>query len=170
MQTSALKGFDTDAARILVDRDLTERQVSFIWNYLQGMTKDGAATASGYLPGAGSTVFRGAKVQAALAACMDRFLVGELAPMALRTAHKLMDEDRTPPGVKASLVLGILDRAGFSAKRHEKGDQLGKDPSTMTPDELQAQIDKLQAQIEAKMRDITPIDAPSVAQDIDLYP
>lgn len=115
-------------------------------------------------------VFRSAKVQSALAAVVDRFLIGELAPMAVHTISRQLASDQTPPGVKATLALGVLDRAGFTAKRHEKADAPQRDASELTPDELQSEIDKLQAAIDAKMRDITPNDAPSATQDIDLYP
>lgn len=169
MQTAELKGFDTDAARILAAQNLSDRQISFIWNYLQGMTKVEAAVASGYGEASASAVFRGAKVQQALALVMDRFLLGELAPMALRTAHQIMGDPKSPAGVRATLALGVLDRAGFSAKRHEKPDLAGRDPSTMSSAELQAEIDKLQRAIDDKMRDITPVGTPTDSQDIEIF-
>jgi hypothetical protein len=170
MQTSDLTGFDTDASRILAKANLSERQANFVWLYLQGASKEAAAEAAGYSATSGSAVFRSAKVQAALVAVSDRFLLGELAPMALRTAHKLMGDDKTPSGVRATLALGILDRAGFTAKRHEKADGARFDAASATSDQLQAEIDRLQAEIDAKMRDITPDGAPTTNQDIDLYP
>lgn len=170
MTAGQTKGAMTDIARQLSGLDLSEQQMSYVYGYLTGRSKTEAALDAGYALGSAPAVYRSAKVQAAIAAAMDRFLVGELAPAAIHTISRVMADEKTPAGVRAQLALGVLDRAGFSAKRHEKGDQLGKDPSTMTPDELQQQIDKLQAQIEAKMRDITPVDVPRVAQDIDLYP
>lgn len=169
MQTAELKGFDTDAARILAAQNLSERQISFIYNYLQGMPKHDAAVAAGYETTSASAVFRGAKIQAALALVMDRFLLGELAPMALRTAHQIMGDPKAPAGVRATLALGVLDRAGFSAKRHEKGDGTAKDPSTMTAADLQSEIDRLQREIDARMRDVTPVSAPITQQELDLY-
>lgn len=169
MQTAELKGFDTDAARILTAQNLSDRQISFIWNYLQGMPKVDAAVAAGYGESSASMVFRGSKVQAALALVMDRFLLGELAPMALRTAHQIMGDVKAPAGVRATLALGVLDRAGFSAKRHERADGSAKDPSTMTAADLQSEIDRLQREIDARMRDVTPLNAPITQQDLDLY-
>lgn len=169
MQTAELKGFDTDAARILAAQNLSDRQISFIYNYLQGMPKHDAAVAAGYETTSASTVFRGAKVQAALALVMDRFLLGELAPMALRTAHQIMGDPKSPAGVRATLALGVLDRAGFSAKRHEKPGGSDKDPSTMTAADLQSEIDRLQREIDARMRDVTPVSAPISQQELDLY-
>lgn len=170
MTVTDLKGFDTDSARILMKANLSERQMNFVWAYLQGATKEGAAAASGYSPASGSAVFRSGKVQAALALINDRFLLGELAPMALRTAHILLGDDKTPPGVRSTLALGILDRAGFTAKRHDKQGAAQFDATLATSDQLQSEIDRLQAEIEAKMLDVTPDDTPADSQAVDLYP
>lgn len=170
MPEGQIKGAASDVADIIVAGGLNERQQIAVFEYLNGKTKIEAAVAGGYPATSGTSVFRQARVQAVLAAAMDRFIVGELAPAAIHTISRMFGDPATPAGVKATLALGVLDRAGFSAKRHEKGDQAGKDSSTMTPEELQAQIDKLQAQIDAKMRDVTPVDAPIVQQDVDLYP
>ena len=108
-----------------------------------------------------------------MALVMERYLMGELAPIAMNVATKLLTDDKTPPGVRATLSLGILDRAGYSAKRHEKQAAQGKDASQMTRDELQAEIDKLAREIEGRMVDVTPDGVPDSepieAQAIDLY-
>ncbi|MER9685897.1 hypothetical protein [Mesorhizobium sp. M0139] len=170
MPEGQIKGAASDVADIIVAGDLNERQQIAVFEYLNGKSKIEAAIAGGYPATSGTSVFRQARVQAVLAAAMDRFMVGELAPAAIHTISRMLADNATPPGVKATLALGVLDRAGFSAKRHERPEGAGKDPSQMTTTELQQQIDKLEAQIVAKMRDITPVDAPSAEQDVDLYP
>lgn len=165
-----VKATQTDVVKILAKHSLADRPLNAVLNFLNGLNKEDACLAAGYQKGSSGMVFRSAKVQSALAAVVDRFLIGELAPMAVHTISRQLASEQTPPGVKATLALGVLDRAGFTAKRHEKADAPQRDASTMTPDELQSEIDKLQAAIDAKMRDITPNDAPSSAQDIDLYP
>lgn len=160
----------TDMAKVLAGYALTDRALNAVLNFLNGLNKEDACEAAGYAKGSSGMVFRSAKVQAAISAAMDRFMVGELAPGAIHVLSRLLYDERVAAGVRKDIAFGLLDRAGFSAKRHEKGDSTSKDPSTMTPDDLQAQIDKLQREIDAKMRDITPNDAPNIQQDIDLYP
>lgn len=170
MSAGQTKGAMTDVARQFVGLGMTDQQMLYCYAYLSGRSKTEAAIDAGYAFGSAPAIHRSAKVQAAIAAAMDRFLIGELAPAAIHTISRVLADDKTAAGVKATLALGVLDRAGFSAKRHERPEGAGKDPSQMTTLELQEQIDKLEAQIVAKMRDITPVDAPSVAQDVDLYP
>lgn len=165
-----IKATETDAARILAGYGLAERQLNAVLNFLNGLNKEDACLASGYAKGSSGMVFRSAKVQGAIAAVMDRYLLGELAPMAMHTLTRQLASDQTPAGVKATVALGILDRAGFTAKRHEKADGARFDAASATSDQLQAEIDRLQAEIDAKMRDITPDSAPTTSQDVDLYP
>lgn len=160
----------TDMAKVLSGYALTDRALNAVLNFLNGLNKEDACEAAGYAKGSSGMVFRSAKVQAAIAATMDRFMLGELAPGALHVLSRLLYDEKVAAGVRKDIAFGLLDRSGFSAKRHERPEGTGKDPSQMTTTELQEQIDKLEAQIVAKMRDITPVDAPSAEQDVDLYP
>lgn len=170
MSLGQTKSAATDVSRMLAGYSLSEAQMLAVSGYLNGKSKIEAARDAGYSETSGAAMFRSASVQAALAACIDRFMVGELAPQAIHTVSKLLADTATPAGVKATLALGVLDRAGFDAKRHQKQDGQAKDISAMSTDELQQQIAKIQREIDAKMRDITPDDAPNDAQDIDLFP
>jgi len=162
-------GATTDLAETVVKSGLNDRQQIAVMAYLSGKSKIEAAIEAGYSDTSGTAVFRTAKMQAVYAAAMDRFLVGELAPQAIHTISRLLDDSKTPAGVRATLALGVLDRAGFSAKRHEKPGGSDKDPSTMTAADLQSEIDRLQREIDARMRDVTPVSAPITQQELDLY-
>jgi len=162
-------GTATDARAIVARSGLNERQQLFIFELLKGSTKTEAARIAGYAEGTAATVLRAAGVQRTLVAAMDRFLVGELAPTAFGVVNKLMLDEKTPAGVRATLALGVLDRAGFGAKRHEKQAGDGKDVAQMSAEELRQAIDKLQAEIDGRMHDVTPDSAPSASQDIELY-
>ena len=168
------KGADTDVRAIVAGfPGLSERQCSYLNNFLTGQSKIDAAINAGYSGAAALAVHRSPRVQAALALAVERFLVGELAPAAIHVISRLMADDKTPAGVRGNLALGVLDRAGYSAKRHEKQAAQGKDASQMTRDELQAEIDKLAREIEGRMVDVTPDGVPDSepieAQAIDLY-
>jgi hypothetical protein len=165
-----IKATQTDAANILAGYNLAERQLNAVLNFLNGLNKEDACLASGYAKGSSGMVFRSARVQAAIAAVMDRYLLGDLAPTAMHTLSRLLASDETAAGVKTTIALGILDRAGFTAKRHEKADAARFEAANATPDQLQAEIDRLQAEIDAKLRDVTPVDEPDDSQAVDLYP
>lgn len=114
-------------------------------------------------------VFRSRSVQDALAAALDRFLVGELAPLAVNTISQMLADTKTPPGVRATLALGVLDRSGYSPKRFESKQETQRDPTQMSPEELQREVEKLQRALDDRLRDVTPDDEPAPAQDLDLY-
>lgn len=168
--TGNMGGTLTDARAIVAQSDLSERQQLFIFELLRGRNKTEAALAAGYREGSAGHVLRHAGVQRVLAACMDRFLVGELAPTAFGVVNKLMIDEKTPAGVRATLALGVLDRAGFGAKRHEKQAGEGKDVAQMSADELRQAIDKLQAEIDGRMHDVTPDSGPDDSQLAEIYP
>ena len=146
---------------------LTERQILYVEALIDGKSKAEAARVAGYAEGGISQVHQHAKVQAALALVMERYLASELTPLALSVAAKLLRDDKTAAGVRANLALGIMDRAGFSAKRFEQRAGEQKDPSQMDSAELQAAIDKLQAEIDGRLVDVTPHSDPIDAQAFD---
>ena len=173
---STTKGVETNMRKALASasHSLSDRQLLFVTGFLEGKSKSEAALDAGYESASAAAVFRSAKVQAALSLVLDRFLVGELAPMAMRTAYRLMNDVLTPAGVKASLALGVLDRAGFTAKRHEANQAASsKDPSAMSREELGAEIERLSREIDGRMKDITPdgapVSEPMTSQELDMY-
>ena len=169
MPEGQIKATVTDTAKILAGYDLGERPLNALLNFLNGLNKEEACLAAGYAKGSSGMVFRSAKVQSAIGAVIDRFLVGELAPGSIHVLSTLLYDDRVAAGIRKDIAFGLLDRAGFSAKRFEKGQGEQQDASTMTVDQLQASIDKIQQAIDAKMRDVTPVDAPHDSQPIDMY-
>ena len=170
MQVTA-KAAETDVRKAIeAVPGINERQIRYVLAFISGKSKSESAELAGYSPTSSSMLHRSAAVQAAIAACVERYLHGELLPLAFNVATRLLLDDRTPHGVRSSLALGILDRAGFDAKRHQRLAESGKDVSQMSADELQASIDKLQAEIDGRMKDVTPNSVPDDAQDVDLYP
>lgn len=161
---------ETDVIKIVRGYGLDDRPLNAVINFLNGSTKEEACLDAGYAKGSSGMVFRSAKVQAALAAVIDRHLVGELAPGAIHVLSRLLYDERVAAGVRSNIAFGLLDRAGFTAKRHEKAGGDARDPSQLNPAELQAQIDKLQREIDGRMRDVTPNDAPNTTQVLDMFP
>lgn len=169
MQYTSTKGAKTDVRQDLQVLGLNDRQWTFVSNFLDGKSFQAASDCAGYSVSSAKALLRSAKVQQAMALILDRFLVGELAPSAIHTISKLLNDAATPAGVKANLALGVLDRSGFSAKRFEKADGSLKDTSAMSAPELQAEIDRLSREIEAKMVDVTPVSEPLTDEDLELY-
>lgn len=150
--------------------DLPQRQFEMLCYYISGDDKATACRKAGFPATASWTLFNRPKLRAAVPLIIDAFLVEDASPAALRALYRIVTDEKQAGGIRVQAANSILDRAGFTAKRHEKADAPQRDASTMTPDELQSEIDKLQAAIDAKMRDITPNDTPTSTQDIDLYP
>lgn len=104
---------------------------------------------------------------------MDRFLTGEAAPAAIRALYQLVNDEKQAGGIRVQAANSLLDRAGFTAKRHEIQAASTKDTSTMTRDELQAEIERLSLAIDQRMKDVTPDgvpnDEPIDQQTLDMY-
>lgn len=152
---------------------LSDKQLLFVTEYLSGKSKTEAAAVAGYADKAVWGVLEGARMRAAIAVVLENFLVGDAAPAALRALYSIVSDEKVAAGVRVSAANSLLDRAGFDAKRlAAKGDD-GKDISTMTVEDLRAEIDKLQAQLEGKAVDVTPVGEPDsepvTSQELDLY-
>lgn len=152
---------------------LSKQQLTAVLAYLTGMSKNDAMRAAGYTENKSWAVFESANVKNAIAVILESFLQSDAAPAALRALYTIVSDDRAAPGIRVQAANSLLDRAGYDAKRHARAHESTKDVSTMTGVELQAEIDRLQQQIDARMTDITPVsvtdDEPSDSQDIDMY-
>lgn len=107
---------------------------------------------------------------------VDRFLIGEAAPKALAVLYKIVSDERAAAGTRVAAANSILDRAGYTAKRHEVRPEAAKDTTSMSREELQATIDNLSKEIESRMVDITPdpavsapVSEPMTQQELDTY-
>lgn len=155
---------------------LTDQQRAYVEAYLSGSTKMEACRIAGYSGQGMHQVHRSPKVQAALALAVERYLVGELAPAAISVISEMLADKKTPAGARATLALGVLDRAGFDAKRLDRKAAAGGDVSSMTRSQLEAEIQRLASEIDNRMVDVTPsagdgepVSEPDTTQVIDLY-
>jgi len=163
-------------ARKAIDRAgirLTDKQLAAVLTYVTGGTKSDAMIAGGYAPESAWMVFEGGNVKAAIGVIIDSFLQTDAAPAALRALYMIVSDDRTAPGIRVQAANSLLDRSGYDAKRHAREAEQGKDPTQMSSDELLAEIEKLQAQIEGRMHDVTPVSetvsVPLTEQELELY-
>jgi len=158
---------------------LSEKQFLMIYYYLQGATKTEACVKAGLRPESATVLFGGKKVQAAIAAVLERFLVADAAPAALRVLYQILHDNRAAPGVRVQAANSLLDRAGFDARRLAQavrdGDKLD---SEKTAEELRAEIAALERELSNRARDVTPAapaapdapnDAPIDQQIIDIF-
>lgn len=139
---------------------LSDKQFLMLYYYLQGATKTEACVKAGLRPTSATMLFGSAKVQAAIAMVLERFLVGDAAPAALRCLYQILHDPKAAPGVRVTAANSLLDRAGFDNKRLAKvQDADGKDVSTMTADQLRAEIARLEREQESRMKDVTNHDS-----------
>lgn len=166
------KGAATDIRQALLDtHSLSDRQVLFVTAFMQGASKSEAAIVAGYDSAqAGMAAWRSKKVQAAIALMVDRFLVGEAAPAALRALYQIVNDEsgRVAGGVRVAAAVAILDRAGFNAKRHQGG-EAELDIGAMSAAELRQALARIDAELTGRMVDVTPDSEPMTSQELDTY-
>lgn len=170
MQDDAILPKSNPAARAIARLGLDERQEIFAAAMVSGRSLQEACTLSGYSVTVGYQQLRRPIMQAAIAAAIDASLRSDLAPLALATARKMIASDKTSDGARTTLILGVLDRAGYGADRFKRqAADSGRDVTQMRAEELRSEIDQLQREIEGRAVDITPDGAADVAQALDLY-
>lgn len=91
---------------------------------------------------------------------IDEFLTGEAAARAIVTLYETLTDARAAAGVKVQAALGILERAGYTAKRHERKDLGDVDISAMSPQQMRQALAKIDAELASHALDITPLSAP----------
>lgn len=156
---------------------LSEKQFLMLYFYLQGSTKTEACAKAGLRPTSATMLFGSSKIQAAIAAVLERFLVADAAPAALRVLYQILHDTKAAPGVRVQAANSLLDRAGFDAKRLAQAAQSGdKLDSEKTADELRAEIAALERELSNRARNVTPEspndapnDAPIDPQIIDIF-
>lgn len=152
---------------------LSEKQIKALCYYISGADKQTAMLDAGYPATHAWSFFQNGKVQAAMAAIVDRFLLVDAAPAALRALYQIVNDEKQAGGVRVQAANSLLDRAGFDAKRHSIVEGSGKDAASMSRDELQAEIERLSREIDGRMRDITPDSAPNdepiTSEVLDMY-
>ncbi len=154
-----LKSADTDAKAVIAAfPGLTKQQSVYLHLIFTGWSKDVAAREAGYANAAAA--MRSAGVLAAIAAAADRYLLGELVPASLGVLQTLLLSEKTAEGVRANIAFGLLDRAGFTAKRHDKRQDGEQELAGQSPEQLRAAITKLEGELTGRMVDITPNGAP----------
>ena len=144
---------------------LSEKYLHILILYMGGLSKTDACEAAGVQGTAVWSVFNHPKMLAAMGAVVERFLVTEATPAALRTLYSIVTDDKVAAGPRIQAANSLLDRAGFVSKRNDKGAAQDGDITTFTADQLREQIAKL----EAEMKDVTPDNKPdSKPMDSDL--
>lgn len=159
MQAVLSKANSDAKAMVAAMPGLTPKQSVYLHALFNGRSKEEAARDAGYVNAAAA--MRSPAVLAAVAAAADRYLLGELVPASLGVLQSLLLSDKTADGVRATIAFGLLDRAGFTAKRHDKRQDDGKDMLQLDPDQLRAAIDKLQRELDGQMVDVTPNGEPN---------
>lgn len=143
---------------------LNEKQTAFVVA-LRSMSADDAAKAAGY-DGRTAHVYLLSipTVLQAVHADVQRNLQADIWAN-IRVLRKIRDNDAAPARVRADVALKLSNLAGHVVPTH-KDDKPGKALSDMTQAELlehiernQAAIEKAEAELMAKAKDITPADS-----------
>ncbi|WP_226623092.1 hypothetical protein [Brucella anthropi] len=154
---------------------VTEQQLLAVTWYLSGCDKKTSLAKAGYQNTVTNTLFDRASTKAAIRVILDDFMHGEAAPAALRALYMIVSDDRTAAGVRVQAANSLLDRAGYTAKKAEAGDSLDDltDLASLSAEQLQARIDKLDAALSSKTLDVQPDDVqnsvPVSSQDLEIY-
>lgn len=140
--------------------ELNERYLRAVISYLNGKPKSLACEEAGLPVTKAWTVFQSAKMQAAIGVVMERFLVLEAAPAAVRCLHNIVQDEKVAAGIRVQAANSLLDRAGFNSKRLSKDPGAGEmDITRASPDELRAEIARLEKAMETQMKDVTNHDS-----------
>ena len=149
---------------------LSDRQLLFVTAVLSGKGKGEAARLAGYNDSTnGVAAWQSKKVQAAVAVLIDRFLVGEAATLAVGVLYEIAGDKRVASGVRVTAANSLLDRAGFTAKRHEKLGDIAQDIADMSAAQIRARIAALDTELDQRMVDVTPSSEPMTEQELDTY-
>jgi hypothetical protein len=143
-----LHGMGQEVARIEGD-GLTELQARFVEALLDGASPEEAKKIAGYADTTPTvSILRGKLVENAISAAVDNRMRGDLKIKALNTLEKLMD------GSSAQAALGAAKIVFDYAKDSDQADDtpLSERPTA----ELEAMIDQLEREREARMKDVTP--------------
>lgn len=128
---------------------LSDQQRKFVEAIMSGSTEEEAKKIAAY---ADTTpivsILRGKLVENAISAFVDGEMKGRLKLKALKTLETLMD------GKSAQVALGAAKIVFDYAKDDDQGDDrpLSERPTT----ELEAMIEQLEREREARMKDVTP--------------
>ncbi len=141
---------------------LTERQAEFVKCYIITGDIGGSALKAGYSSVVdGSRLLRLSHVVAAVHREIQRQLISDVAPLAFRTIRRMLEAPDTPHGVRADLAIKAMRLAGHVQPTNR--DQVAeKAPSEMTRDEMlawidrnQAEIDKAEAELARRAKDVS---------------
>ena len=145
-------------------RQLTDRQLVFIRIIVEGGNYTDAARVAGYSD-PDTQGWRLARYPAVQREIKERRLariLGKTAGLALNALDKVLEDPEVSPTARFPYVKLALAIAGYGEKSQETKDMHSKDLSEMTPEELAQTIQdarQARAEIEARMRDVTPEDA-----------
>lgn len=157
------------AAKALEDEGIriNQKQFAMILFYLRGASITEACVEAGLSETSSWAHFNNPRVVAAIGAIIQRFLIAEAAPGAMRVEYMLMNDAKAPAGVRLAAAKDLLDRAGFSAKAQGKQGKGDGDITTKSVAELRDEIERLEREIERQAVDVTPDKTPDSAPDDD---
>lgn len=151
---------------------LSEEQAEFVAHVARGVGAKRSAELAGFAPDHGYSLVRSPRIQGAIEAEIRRILQTESAPLALKTAHDLLDK-KVPAATRAMVAKLILDKAGYANADIRSGSETTNvDLADMTTEQLKAYLEQHTQNIErlegelstrAKPVDSTPDSAPNGA-------
>jgi phage terminase small subunit len=152
-------GFDMTALAVSA---LTEQQRELVRCLVsEGRPPEEAAKLAGYHPKSVYRTLRLPAVAAAISESIQLDLAAVGAPLAYRVAKSLLQDEQVAR-VRADLSMKILDRAGHIAPTRKES-PAQKALSEMSRDELasfidrnQAEIDKIEGELAARAKDVSP--------------
>jgi len=148
---------------LTISASLTEQQRELVrYMIVEGKPPEEAAKLAGYHPKSAYRTLRLPAVAAAISENIQLDLAAAGAPLAYRVAKSLLTDVNVSARVRADLSIKVLDRAGHIAPTR-KNPAAQKALSEMSRDELaafidrnQTEIDKIESELAARAKDISP--------------
>jgi hypothetical protein len=146
------------------DRSLTEMQLVFINYLVEGLTQTEAARLAGYSHPSEQAwhLVRHPRIQDELQVRRQARIVSRTVGLALAAMDAALEDPKASHTAKFPYVKLALALGGHHERVNDAKGIQNKDLSEMTPDELAqtiAEARQARADIEARMRDVTPNDA-----------
>lgn len=138
--------------------DLTTERGVFARAILNGVSVNEACATAGLTESQGYTFLRSSSFLEELHSAIKVDLKSQLLPLAVSVAREIMSNKNAPAGVRATLAIQIMDRAGLAPP---KGDAPAhRDPTVMSPGELHREIQRLERELSDRAKPVILPDAP----------
>lgn len=141
---------------------LTDKQAAYVRARVAGLSQDAAASAAGYLGGAGGGIEALPHIRAAIEEGVRTWLQTEAGPNALRLLNRMvMEEGKWAESTRREAAKFLSDRAGYVIATKNESQQDRRDPQQMTTAELLASVQTLERELADRAKPVNAAPSPT---------